>query len=514
MVSAMARVVRRHRVDAARLAQLQAPRTAPFREQAAGDGSFVADDAVVRGYRRTLAVTPLDDGRARVVERTEFRLAIPYFGWLLLLVFVPALRRPPWKGDAWWLPPTSFDERAITVLATMCAVAVVYGYVNTLFNQTVAFAADEFHASDAAQGIAGSVLRVGGLLALFVAAQADRRGRRRVILWTTAAMCVSAVSGALAPSLSALTGTQVVASAFCYGLLIVGTVMASEEVPADARALSLSLLAISVALGAGICVAALRLADLGVRAWRLVYVPPLFGLLLLPGIARRLPESKRFDAPHAEATMRGHGRRLWLLVSSLVLVNLFVAPDAQFFNRFLRHERHYTGGGISLISLGSGTPGALGVIAGGALADRRGRRGVAAFSLVVGAGATLSTYFVAHSALWATATVGSILFGASVPALGVYGPELFPTSLRARSNAMITVAGLVGSVVGLVAVGGLADRFGRIGPAMAIVAAGPIALAVLVLAAYPETAGAELETLNPEDAEDGSGARAGPTPSP
>ena len=34
---------------------------------------------------------------------------------------------------------------------------------------------------------------------------------------------------------------------------------------------------------------------------------------------------------------------------------------------------------------------------------------------------------------------------------------------------------------------------------MSILAAGPLLLAVLVLAAYPETAGKELEDLNPED---------------
>ena len=38
---------------------------------------------------------------------------------------------------------------------------------------------------------------------------------------------------------------------------------------------------------------------------------------------------------------------------------------------------------------------------------------------------------------------------------------------------------------------------------MAVLSAGPLLLGVLVLAAYPETAGKELEDLNPED-------RAGP----
>ena len=63
----------------------------------------------------------------------------------------------------------------------------------------------------------------------------------------------------------------------------------------------------------------------------------------------------------------------------------------------------------------------------------------------------------------------------------------------------ITVIGLVGSAVGLVVAGVLAQHFGHIGPGIAVVAVGPLALAVILLAAYPETARRELEEINPED---------------
>ena len=86
-----------------------------------------------------------------------------------------------------------------------------------------------------------------------------------------------------------------------------------------------------------------------------------------------------------------------------------------------------------------------------------------------------------------------------IPALGVYGPELFPTSLRGTANGMTFLVALAGSVGGLLAVGGLSDQFGSIGPAMAVVGMGPILLALLVATAFPETARRELEDLNPED---------------
>jgi MFS family permease len=153
-----------------------------------------------------------------------------------------------------------------------------------------------------------------------------------------------------------------------------------------------------------------------------------------------------------------------------------------------------------LLTLGAGTPGVIGIVAGGRLADVRGRRLVAAVSLTLGTLCNVAFYFAGGWGLWLWATLGAIIVDAQIPALGVYGPELFPTSLRGRANGVITITSLAGSAVGLAAAGALADHFGRIGPALALLALGPLLLAVLVVVAYPETAGRELEEINPEDA--------------
>jgi hypothetical protein len=64
---------------------------------------------------------------------------------------------------------------------------------------------------------------------------------------------------------------------------------------------------------------------------------------------------------------------------------------------------------------------------------------------------------------------------------------------------VISILGVTGSVIGLVVAGLLSDRWGGLGPALSVLAFGPVAMAVLVLVAYPETAHRELEELNPED---------------
>ena len=89
---------------------------------------------------------------------------------------------------------------------------------------------------------------------------------------------------------------------------------------------------------------------------------------------------------------------------------------------------------------------------------------------------------------------------AAIPALGVYGPELFPTSLRGRANGRRSPSlGDARHDVGLVVAGVLSDRWDGLGPALAVLSVGPLIVGILILVAYPETAHLELEELNPED---------------
>lgn len=481
-------------VDAADLDAMLQPRTDLLVEEEAGDGRFVAARGPVTTYRREVRI---DQGVA--TQTLVFDLALPYFGWLFVLPFKRALSRPPGASTPWWAPPAPLDARGAQALGALAAIAVVLGYLNTLFTQTIAFAGEEFGADDGAQGVAGAVVRVGGLLALAVVATADRRGRRIVLLAACTAGCTLALTGALAPSLPWLTASQMLARGFATALLLLVAIVAAEEMPAGCRAYAVGALAMAAGLGAGLALCALPLADLGEQGWRLLYVLPVAGLPLLASVRRRLPESRRFLAPHPEVHIEGHGHRLWLLAISGLLTNLFIAPQSQFANRFLRSERGYSAGRIALLSLFTGAPGIVGIVAGGRLADVRGRRRVAAVALVVGTLCTVAFFFSRGWMLWFWPFFGTMVSTASIPALGVYGPELFPTSLRGRVNGLISACALLGSATGLVLAGTLGDYFGRLGPAMATLACGPIIVAAMVLILYPETAGRELEELNPED---------------
>jgi MFS family permease len=244
---------------------------------------------------------------------------------------------------------------------------------------------------------------------------------------------------------------------------------------------------------------ALPLADVAPWGWRLLYALPLLALPLCRGIARRLPESRRFQAKHRNVPMRGHGGRLTLLASTAFLLALFATPASQLQNEFLRDERGYSAIGITLFTILTNTPGSIGVVVGGRLADVRGRRGVAAVALTGAVGFAVLQFLTSGATMWLFSLVGAIVAGATIPALTVYGPELFPTSLRGRASGIIRLLAVVGAVVGLLAAGRLVDRLGGLGQALAVLSIGPAIVVVLILTRYPETAHRELEDINPED---------------
>jgi MFS family permease len=457
-------------------------------------GHFVATNGPFAGYQRTVTV----DGD-RVTEVLQYRMApavtlVPYG-----LIFRWGLRRPARGRNLWWSPPEVFTPRAATAMSSLGAIAVVVGYLGTLLTQTVTFAADEFGSSKGDQSLLLAVVRVSVLATIVLTAVADRRGRRRVLLIGVTVGCVASAAGGLAPDLFAVGATQLVVRAVVTTCTVVLFVMVAEEMPAGARAYGVSLLGLWGAFGVGICLMLLPLADLGQSAWRVLYLLSLAGLPVVWWMARHLPESRRFAVAHENVAMAGHGSRLLLLALSAYLLNVFTAPASQLMNEFLRDERGYSATRISLFSLLTNTPGFIGVVVGARIADLRGRKGVGAIAVVGGCGLTAAMVLASGWSMWMLSLLGAIIGAAAIPALGVYGPELFPTSLRGRANGVIAVAAVLGAVSGLVAAGVLQDRWGGLGRPLALLSIGPLLMAGLVVAFYPETVHQELEEINPED---------------
>jgi len=493
------RVVREATVDKDTLVDVLRPRHAQVVEREAGPGRFTAETGPYTGYLRTVEVLGSDGDDSLIRQTVDFEVAIPFWGWLFVLPTRIELGRVrPRERPAWWSAPEALDARATAMLASLTLLALAAGYVGVLLSQTLTFAAEQFHADTGAQGVVLGVARGDVVLALFLVALADRRGRRWVLLTSGVGAALFTFLGAFAPSLAILTATQVGARGCQSAMAIVLTIMAAEEMPAGSRAYAISILTLTGALGAGIPILLLFVADLHPGGWRVLFALAILLVPMIRRIGRGLPESRRFGQPHVAVPLAGHSRRFWILAVSGFLFALFFTPAVQFTNEFLRAERGFSAGRISLFTILTNVPGGLGIVVGGRLAER-GRRAVGAVATIGGVGMTVLMFLSTGWPLWAWSGVGSVLGAAAVPALGVYGPELFPTSLRGRANGIITALSRAGSVIGLVAVGFLSRSLGGLGPALAALAVGPAIVAVLIVVAYPETAHLELEDINPED---------------
>ncbi len=193
-------------------------------------------------------------------------------------------------------------------------------------------------------------------------------------------------------------------------------------------------------------------------------------------------------------------RRAVAAGAMVLLINLFVAPVSQLQNEYLRTERGYGGVLLVLFLIGTNTWGGVGVILGGRIADRRSRHLVAVVGLAGLAVGNAVMFATSGWVMWVASLVGSTVGAATIPSIGVLGPELFPTRRRATANGWLAVAGVGGGAAGLALAGWLIDAVGY-GRAFAWLTLAPAGVAAAMFW-LPETARHELEELNSDSFDD------------
>ncbi len=537
----MSKVVTTRLVDAGEATLYLEPMHGPVVERPDPSGGFSLESGPFHHWHRTVEVAPVGDDdpaharppraddRMMVTETVSYRLAVPVWGFLFQLPIRRMIRQPraafttTTGRHPWWAPPDQLDIRATVGLSLLCVFSVFSGYMGTLLSQTNTYFKEDFGVTDGAVGVMLAVTRVGALLALMIVALADRRGRRWVLVFAAVVGAALTATGALAPNLFWLGVSQTVARAFSTALVLVISIIAVEEMPAGSRAFAVSVLTATAALGAGVAVMLLPITNIGVWAWRILYVVPLVMIPLALALGRRIPETERFERhrqreragrtdPVAPGGRRPRQRlisrqqlrtmdrgRLVLLAAAGFLLAVFLLPASSFLNEYLRTDRGFSASSIVAFQLLTSTPGGIGIVVGGRLADRRGRRLIGSIGVGLGVGFTVLMFLTGGPAMWLFSLVGTVIGAMAVPALAVYGPELFPTDSRGTANGLINLFSVLGSAAGLALAGWLADRVGGLGPAMAILAIGPVGVVALILLRFPETASISLEDLNPSD---------------
>lgn len=471
------------------------PRADLLDEVQVADGVFEQQHGPFRTYRRVVV-----DDVDGVHETITYRLVIPWWGWLFSRPIRHGLRhrRPEGAPSAWWAPPDRLTERQVGTLALLAMASMTATFANTLFTQTASFAADAFGITDRGQGVGGAIVRLGVVLTLPFAVLADRLGRRRTIVLTSWLAPLFCLVGAAAPSFWALVATQTVARPMGIALSLLAGVAAAEDMPRNTRAYAVSVLAMAAGLGAGVAVGALKLADLGTQGWRLVYVLSVLWIPVAISLGGRLLETRRFETVHQIAQPM-HRNRLALVAMVAVTSNLFIAPASFFQNRYLDDVRGYSGGGIALFALATGTPASLGLVLGGRLADLVGRRRLILVCTPLSTALVVLGFSTGGTAMWAAALGGGLSGAVMYPAYQVYRAEMFPTGNRGRANGIVSTAALLSGSVAILFVGWVRDHGWSFSQALSLMAAGQLLAAGIAWAFYPETAHLELEQLNPED---------------
>lgn len=408
------------------------------------------------------------------------------------------------------MPSQRLDERSGYVLGVLCLISLVTGYLGVLLSQTLTFVADEFNANKGTQGIVLSAVRLGVPLAFGVTFLADRFGRQPLLRIGLVGAYLTTALTAASVGIWMFGISQGVARGLITAAALLIGIIAAEEMPAGSRAYAASILSMCAGLGAGVMVWFIWIADFSLWAWRFLYLIPLLAAPGLVWMLRALPETKRYEiaAPTANSPTVKHPtanpdvqrlQRLLLLGGALFLVSIFTTPASQFLNEYLRDERDFSGVQLVAFQLLTNTPAGISLYLAGRWADRRGRRQIAMVALLGMAAFTTLKFSAAGWPMWGWGLGSSVFAAAMVPVIGVYGPELFATSQRGRSNGILTVIGVAGGALGLLLVGQLAERWDSFGQVFAIFSVAPLAVIALVFFMFPETAQKELEMLNPAD---------------
>lgn len=477
--------------------------------------------------RLRIEIRPADTAATKVALDIENPTYVPYFDWLLgpLLrqgerrilrhhaarLAAEAEGRPPprRRRHAPLLPPVPFEPRAISLLATVAAIAALANFGGALFGQTADSVTDTFGASTKGLGVALAVSRGGVLVSLVASALADRQGRRRLLLICFAGVCVTNAISAVAPGFVVFTGAQVLTRAFANASFVVAAIAAVEEAPEGARAYAISMLALAYGAGFAIAVVLLPISDLGEQSWRIAFAISALSILLLPRLARSLRETGRYTDVARRTARRGrirevferaYGYRFLLLALAAFLTNFFSAPSAQLTNRFLTDEQGFSNTLIAVFrGVTNGLPGLLGIVIAGKLAETRGRRPVAIVALAVATVFQMSFFLGSGAVLWIASTFAIIAASGAAIVLAAFDTELFPTEVRGTSSALLLVCGVIGSAAGLLLATNIDDPVGGLGPAIAICGVAPLLAAAFVMPWLPEPADRKLDDVSPSE---------------
>lgn len=407
--------------------------------------------------------------------------------------------------------PANGAKRSFTPLTTyqrqlfvFLSVATFFeGYDFTALSQILPNLRAEMDLSESGGGLLVSAIGAGTILSYVLVRLADRWGRRRVLTITILGYAGCTFLTGLSHNPVDFAAYQLLARVFLVAEWALSMVFAAEEFPADRRGFVIGVIQASTALGSIVCAVVVPLLLETRYGWRSVYFVGVIPILLLAYARRGLRETRRFveevkptRVPHGPFAILGTPYRKRVLQLALVWCLTYVCTQSAvlFWKEFAVSERGFSDEEVGFaiaIAAAVSVPFLFFV---GKLLDVIGRRRSAA--LIYGVCAVFVVLAYQLHGFWPlTLCLIAALFAAvgMLSLLNAYTTELFPTPMRGDAFALANnLLGRVGYVVGPLVVGVLAERIGW-GDAVSVTAGFVVAALAIILWAFPETSGRELE---------------------
>jgi len=358
-------------------------------------------------------------------------------------------------------------------------------------------------------GKMASIITLGSLLAPLITSQADRRGRRKLLLATFAGFSVLSGLTAFAWDATSFVILKFLTITFSSAEGAIALVILVEEMNADVRGLAVGMLGAISAGGFALAAIGFAVIEKVPYGWRGLFALAFLPMLLTIPLWKLLPESNRYEssakamAPGGffdpfRAMFSSYPERFLMVAGAMFLNAMGGTPAGLLQAKFLQEVHAWTPMNVSTLIFFGGAVGILGNVFAGNLSDSVGRRSLGAIMLLL-APAMWAVFFRSTGKIMIGSWIVSLFAQTSASTiLNAFSAELFPTSHRSTAQSAIAVAGTLGGSAGLLLESIIYGMVGNHWRSVTILMAGSVAAAIVVAIFFPETAGSELDEISPE----------------